>query len=392
MPAPGSDMEITPPTESGPGESAPTSTGPTASETQNALAPIEWIARPSSHVAETPVLDALVSVTKAVPVLGALADGAREGVKAARRSEAVQVTNAVALTPAATGLAAVTTTSAVGFGGLARYAMFLLTQPISLLDRRKRKGYGTIYNVGTKMPVDLATVRLLDATGQKAIATRVTDRFGRYIFLPPPGTYMIEVRKPGFDFPPLRALTGISDGPYSDLHVGGTVTTTEGVISKNIPLEPAGDLRGNNFVIASTSRFRFQWAVASIGPGFAIASYAVSPRWEQVIAILFQLTFTFLFARLAAPKRPKSWGTIKDVNGQPVKQAVVRIIESAYNKVLEAQVTDARGRYAFLAGQNRYFLTAERAGYAQARTEVIDFTSVKEPAFVANDIELKPAP
>ncbi len=391
-PEPGSTPESALPSESDTGAIVPPNMEAFVPETQDALAPIDWIARPASRVIETPVLDAFVTATKSIPVLGTLTENVREGIKATRANETVQITNAVALTPAATGLAAVTTTSAVGFGGLARYAMFLLTQPISLLDRRKRKGYGTIYNVGTKVPVDLATVRLLDATGQKAIATRVTDRFGRYMFLPPPGTYMIEVRKPGFDFPPLRALTGISDGPFSDLHVGGTITTTEGIIAKNIPLEPAGDLRGNNLVISSASRFRFQWAIASIGPGFAIASYAVSPRWEQVIAILFQLAFTFLFVRLAAPKRPKSWGTIRDTNGQPVKQAVVRIVESAYNKVLEAQVTDARGRYAFLAGQNRYFLTAERAGYAQARTDVIDFTAAKEPAFIANDIELKPAP
>jgi hypothetical protein len=238
----------------------------------------------------------------------------------------------------------------------------------------------------------LAVIRLLDASGQKVVATRVTDRLGRYVFLPPPGTYVLEVRKPGLVFPPMRTLTGVADGPFSDLHLGGAITTAEGVVAKNVPLEPVGDLRATPLVIAEASRLRLQWAVASIGPGLAVASYAVTPRWEQVIAMVLQFAFLFLFVRLAAPKRPKSWGTVAGSSGEPLRRAVVRIVESAYNKVLEAQVTDARGRYAFLAGQNRYFLTAEHEGYAQARTETIDFTQKKEPAFVAQDIELKPAP
>ena len=75
-----------------------------------------------------------------------------------------------------------------------------------------------------------------------------------------------------------------------------------------------------------------------------------------------------------------------------MKQAVVRVTEAEYNKILDSQVTDAKGRYAFLVGQNRYFVTAEHSGHQPIKTDVMDFTKAPEPAVIARDIELKPAP
>lgn len=399
QPAP-SGTAGTPPEPSGtgsgaqPGTSAPsapgTSGGGTSFISDVHLDLLEWVARSEETIQETPVLDAVAEATKNIPVVGAAAQAVRAGVKAVRGNETVQTANEVVVTPTVVTASAVATTTAVGFGSFARYAMFLLTQPISLLDRRKRKAYGTIYNVGTKMPVDLAVVRLYDAATKKLLMSRVTDRDGRYLFLPQPGTYVLEVQKPGFVFPPVRTMTGIADGPYADLHVGGPITTGEGLIAKNVPLEPTADTRGNQAVLAAASRFQIQWAIASVGPGFALASYAVTPRWEQLFAIVFQIAFLLLFSRLTGSRRPKSWGVITSPEGAPIKQAVVRVFESAYNKVLEARVTDARGRYAFLVGQNRYYLTAGAGGYADAKTDAIDFTKEKEPAFIAKDIRMQP--
>jgi hypothetical protein len=350
---------------------------------------IEWFVREEAPLEETPLLDIAANVTKNIPIVREVVQATREVVKALRTNETVQTTNTVVLTPAVAGAAAVATTSAVGFTGFASYAMFLVTQPLALLDRRRRKAYGTVYNVGTKLPVDLATVRLLDATGQKVIATRVTDRLGRYLFLAPPGAYQIEVQKSGFVFPPVRTISGVADGPYADLHVGGSVVASDGVIAKNIPLEPKEDSRTNSKIIAAAGRLRLQWAFTAFGPGFAVASYVVTPRWEQVGALALQLALTVIFSRIANKRKPKGWGVVRDAQGQPVRQAVVRVIEDAYNKVLEAQVTDASGRYAFLVGQNRYFVTAEGAGHQAARTETVDFSRSKDPAFIARDITLK---
>ena len=116
-----------------------------------------------------------------------------------------------------------------------------------------------------------------------------------------------------------------------------------------------------------------------------------TPKLEQILALAVHLALFYLFTRVARAKKPKSWGTVR-AGGKPVKQAVVRVVESDYNKILDSHVTDAQGRYAFLVGQNRYFVTAERAGFQPVKSEVIDFTKAPEPAFIAKDIELAPAP
>ncbi|WKZ29512.1 MAG: hypothetical protein QY323_02175 [Patescibacteria group bacterium] len=387
----GSVVDTTAGETGAPAEPQGETTLPAPTESEPSLPALEWLVRDEGHLDETPLLDVLARATDRIPVVREAVQASREAVKALRTNETVQTTNTVVLTPAVTGAAAVATTSAVGLTGFASYAMFLVTQPLALLDRRRRKAYGTVYNVGTKLPVDLAIVRLLDATGQKAIATRVTDHLGRYMFLTVPGTYRLEVQKQGFEFPPVRTISGVADGPYADLHVGGEVVAAEGVVAKNIPLEPKEENRPNAKVIASAARYKLQWAFTAFGPGFAVASYVVTPRWEQVAALTVQIGLTLIFSRIAKKRKPKSWGVVRDALGAPVQRAVVRVVEDAYNKVLEAQVTDRAGRYAFLVGQNRYFVTAEHAAHQGARTETFDFSRSKDPAFIAKDIQLRGA-
>ena len=52
-----------------------------------------------------------------------------------------------------------------------------------LFGRRKRAKWGVVYNALTKLPVDLAVVRLVDVKTGRVIRSRVTDSEGRYAFL-----------------------------------------------------------------------------------------------------------------------------------------------------------------------------------------------------------------
>jgi uncharacterized repeat protein (TIGR01451 family) len=353
---------------------------------------LESLFRDDSTIEATPLLDAIAKATEKIPVVGPAVLVVRRAVKAVRANETAQTVNEIIVTPAVAATSAIATTAAVGFAGFARYGLFLITQPIALLDRRRRKGYGVVYNAGSKMPVDLAIVRLLDAQGEKQVATRVTDRAGRYLFLAPPGAYKIELRKEGFSFPPSRNFAEAADGPYLDVQLTKDLVTKDGAIAKNLPMEPTGDLRPASQVIADQGRMRYQWALVAIGPSMAMAEYVATPKLEQTLALALHLLLFYVFTRIARAKKPKRWGTIRGADGKPLKQAVVRVVESDYNKILDSQVTDAKGRYAFLVGQNRYFVTAEHSGHQPIKTDVMDFTKAPEPAVIARDIELKPAP
>lgn len=69
---------------------------------------------------------------------------------------------------------------------------------------------------------------------------------------------------------------------------------------------------------------------------------------------------------------------------QTLGQTVVRIFDKRFNKLLETQVTDKDGRYAFFTGPNVYTVTAEKPGYEKFQSKDIDLTKgdervVKEP-------------
>ena len=88
-----------------------------------------------------------------------------------------------------------------------------------------------------------------------------------------------------------------------------------------------------------------------------------------------QVGMFFLFRRLAIPPKPKNWGIVYDgTSRKPLSKAVVRVFDKKYNKLLETQVTDRDGKYAFFAGKNIYYVTADVPGYDR---------------FVSGDIDLR---
>jgi len=91
---------------------------------------------------------------------------------------------------------------------------------------------------------------------------------------------------------------------------------------------------------------------------------------------------------LIVPPKPKSWGIIYDEKTkQPIGQGIVRIFETRFNKLLETQVTDAKGHYAFLVGKNEYELLAEKSGYEPKEIKPIDL--IKKDQIVNLDLGLK---
>ena len=73
----------------------------------------------------------------------------------------------------------------------------------------------------------------------------------------------------------------------------------------------------------------------------------------------------------------------------PLPNAIVRIFEPKYNKLLETAVTDRHGRYSFLVGPNEYFVTYERDAYHPLEVRPIDLRAESEAKEIAPDIGLQ---
>jgi len=267
----------------------------------------------------------------------------------------------------------------------------LFTQPLQLLLRRR--GWGTVYNSITKKPVDLAVVRLYDASSNALIASRVTDSYGRYIFLVDPGNYYLKVEKPEFEFPSDILKRSKDDGSYFGLYYGDIIKVTgdrRSVIVANIPLDPAVSDLSDKEIMKRFSKQRWVRRLSWAGPILSIVYLIVLPSWLSLFFVILHLSLLWFFHRLIQNKLGSYWGKIYDQDSKkPVGKAVTRIFSSEYGRMLEFYVTDRKGRYGFLVDNNKYYVTADKPGYQTSKTNIIDLSSTKEQKIITKDLPLK---
>ena len=281
---------------------------------------------------------------------------------------------------------------------------YLFTAPLLFFWRRKRKGWGVIYNAVTKMPIDLAIVRLykmpnepipgVHPTGGKLMQTRVTDKDGRYFFLADVGTYRIAVTKPGYSFPSEFLVNVKDDGTYLDIYHGQAieVTENEATIAANVPMGPLGatHLHKPSKIVLTNILRRAQRYLAAAGLLIAIVVAIIIPSWMTIIVASVQVLLFFLVKRVTKVRKPKGWGIVYDgQTKKPLGGVVVRIFEPKYNKLLETAITDKKGRYSFLVGPNTYFTRYEKKDYQDFEVRPIDFESKKEPSEITTDVYLE---
>lgn len=272
----------------------------------------------------------------------------------------------------------------------------LLTQPFLLFSRRKRARWGTVYNTLSRLPVDLAILRLVDDATGGIVRSAVTDNDGRYAFLiSAPGRYRIEVIKKGVVFPSRLLKGAAQDKDHETLYHGARFEVgAEGAfIHPDIPVDPEERDATDADAVKVERKKRSSRSIASIGPVFGGLSLLASPT--LLVALLFaaQVVVYLLFRRLAVPTAPKSWGVVHEESKRtPVPQAVLRIFESKYDKLLETQVTDARGRYSFRVGKGVYYLTVTKPGFIKTESEKFDLSAREGVTVIASDLPLRRMP
>lgn len=298
------------------------------------------------------------------------------------------------VTAAAPTVVGVTTVGAISVLSWVNIIPFLqlLIQPLSFVGRKKRSSTGLVYNALDKLPIDLATVRLLSRDTGKVVQSKVTDSQGRYAFTVAPGLYKLQVLKNGYTFPTQLLKDFKDDGKKGDIYHGQTIEASVGnnIIAINIPVDPVGDYEIPIIKLWSQKIFKsIQTYLVWIGLIIIIISLYISPRWYTAVLLPIQVLVLVMTQRLQQKPRAKSWGVIIDAATQrPINQAIVRLFNAQLNKLIASQVTDSRGRYFFIAGEDRYYLTVEKAGYQTQKTSVIDLVE-KKTQTISVDVALQ---
>jgi hypothetical protein len=293
----------------------------------------------------------------------------------------VQAVNAAVVAPVsvvsiAVGIIAALS-GAMPIANAGQLILLVFTQPFLYFSKRKRQGWG------------------VDTTTLRPVATKVTDKDGRFAFTPKAGTYRLEAIKPGFVFPAVSLQNISDDGNFTDINHGNLIhVAADGeTLTVNVPMDVVGEtLMGAREILSLSNKKSLRKALAMAGPFLGAISLAISPTLPMLLLFLLQLFLYQLFKRMSEPPAPKSQGTIYDIDTRkPITQAVVRVISLPYNKVLESKVTDAQGRYSFNVGAGMYYLTSLKPGYEKTETEPIDFTAIDKPAWIASDLPMRKA-
>lgn len=283
------------------------------------------------------------------------------------------------------------------------FLQYLFTAPILFFGRRRRRGFGVIYNSISKVPVDLAIVRLYQLPAPAAISgqghllrSRVTDKGGRYFFLVQPGRYYLTVTKNGFVFPSDYLKGARTDADFLDVYHGEVIEVTEkdAVIAANVPVDPSqAKAYAKPSKIVWKTRLRvIQHIIAVSGLIASVIFAIIRPSIAALVMIAIQALVYLLVQRLAAPKKPQSWGIVYDsATRKPLSKVIARIFEPKYNKLLETRVTDNQGRFSFLLGPSEYYAVFEKPGYVKTEIRPIDYSTNKEPAEFAQEVKLRRA-
>lgn len=340
------------------------------------------------NVAKNLAAKTKASTARAVQQIGDAAKVAQEVAD----DPAVQEAASKVVAPTAVGVAAVGTAAIVSWADILPLLRFLFLQPVLILGRGKREKWGSVYNSLSKLPVDLALVRLINAQTNKILQTKVTSSDGRYFFVVNAGKYRLEARKGNFLFPSGLLKDFQVDGQKSDIYHGEEIVVSEKgtVITANIPMDPSGQvIKTPRKLLLIKALRRIQNVVSWLGLVITIVTLYIAPTWYMWLLLGAHIAMTFVFKRLSKAPPAKGWGIVYDENNKkPLSNVVARLFDSKFNKLVATEVTSADGKYYFVAGENQYYISYDRDGYQPQKTEVIDLKG-KEIDTVAEDVGLK---
>ncbi|OGH64773.1 MAG: hypothetical protein A2821_01310 [Candidatus Magasanikbacteria bacterium RIFCSPHIGHO2_01_FULL_41_23] len=294
--------------------------------------------------------------------------------------EKVQKANVRAVVPVEAAIGVVNV--AVGFQlpQLINLLRYLFGQPALLARRRKRKSWGVVYNSFSKLPVDLATIRLIEEKTGRVLASQVTDFNGRYFLSADQGQYRLEIIKPGFVGFSEHLKEKDEDTAFVNLYHGEAFFSSQEQfeINYNIPFDPVVEEKPTVRILRDKFREKIQYAFSFVGLGASVMSFVATPGFFTAGFVFLHIGLFVIFYVLGNKKLPPSWGVVRDlVDKSPIGRVVVRVFDSAYNKLVNTAVTDSKGRYAILIGPSMYYASYEKDGFVKKQTSLLDYSSQK---------------
>lgn len=258
-------------------------------------------------------------------------------------------------------------------GGLSQtwYGMIQLISIFlsSLGFRRKRLGYGFVYDSVTKNPVHMAMVRVFDSKG-KLVETLVTDINGRFFGFLKNGKYNLTVSKSGYIFPS-SIVKGLEDYPIQNIYQGNLVIGKDsGDIQLAIPID-SKEISGVSKHFSSLRNiFKriilvFNVLIFLTGISISMYTYSIFPNIENLILLIMYIIPLVVILRSIFNNQDR-YGKVVDQKGDSVEGVSVTLREMDFDKVVAVRVTDSKGRYRFILDKGKYSMSVDAEGYGDS--------------------------
>jgi hypothetical protein len=271
---------------------------------------------------------------------------------------------------------------------------YRVTLQAYLRFKRRKEGYGTVFNSYTGEPVDLARIRLVDPHGMTAV-TAVTDRYGHYRLIVSPGEYVVDVTRNGFTFPSIFLNRTERSVTYDNIIPSRQIRIKDhGIMTKNIPVDPVSPTRRRSrvfrrwFVLSENTQLLIAW----LSPVAALLFPLIVPLAlpAKISTWVAALLYTGAMGRRFITFKPGrgAYGTVTDArSGTPLDRVIIRLFDAKYNKHLQTLTTSNKGRYAFLVNAGSYYLLMKKDGYTTVR---LNFPNIPNDTYpLATDVRMK---
>lgn len=237
-----------------------------------------------------------------------------------------------------------------------------------ILDRKRRKSYGVVYDSVTKMPIARAVVRLKDLKNNKVVDTIVTDAKGIMRLSTHPGDYAITVTHPQYSFPS-TSVSGPTDGGYANVYTGSKISILSSTQNTaiSIPLDPVKLTEAQKRKIKTRiliERFANYGSLGLLLGGLAYSGYAsvIYPHLFNYLAVM--LYILILSAKLYLLYRPhKTMGIVTDENGVPLDNVEFGLFDPEFKNLLYRTFTTEDGEYNFVVDKGNYYLKVMDSRY-----------------------------
>lgn len=261
----------------------------------------------------------------------------------------------------------------MSFGAAASGKVALRTlQALGILSRRNPQGLVFDTQSSDPIPFSLLTVTSPSTKeGETPIQeTVVTDNVGVYQGITlPKGSYSMSAAHPDYFFPaPAPVFPSLTIREY---YRGETFSVDSEKQEQYflVPMKPRQVTKSKKNLASSIKLFVARLNFINFVVPLAIYSLVVTILYPVWFNLLVMAVYGILFALAVAKwlRVPRITGRVFDENGQPLKNAIVRLSSTDGQSFVSIVVSDAHGRYRVFAKPNRYQINVFKTGYAWQR-------------------------